>query len=69
MSYNVGVYLLRKLEGTVTVHRHLKEKDVYKGKLLFQNDIFMSSSYFEFDETNEIIITFCSHKKFNFITY
>ena len=41
----------------------IDQKDLSKGLLLFQDDLFTSPSYFEFDEYNEIIITFCATKQ------
>ena len=35
-----------------------------KGKLLFAEDLFFFPSYFEFDDFNKVIITYCSHKKY-----
>lgn len=41
----------------------IDEKDFGKSRLLFQNELFLAPSYFEFDEFNGIIITYCSHKE------
>lgn len=43
--------------------RVIDEKDFGKSRLLFQNELFLAPSYFEFDEFNDIIITYCSHKE------
>lgn len=50
------------LRGAIT-SRMIDQRDLSVGTLLFQDDYFTSPSYFEFDEYNEIIITFCASKQ------
>lgn len=40
----------------------LLAKDVSRATLLFRDEVFLAPSYFEFDEYNRIIITFCAQK-------
>ena len=42
----------------------IDQRDLSEGTLLFQDDYFTSPSYFEFDEYNEVIITFCASKQY-----
>ena len=42
----------------------LVEKDIAKATLLFRDEVFMAPSYFEFDEYNRIIITYCAQKEY-----
>ena len=50
--------------GVGVISSMIDQKDLSKGLLLFQDDLFTSPSYFEFDEYNEIIITFCATKQY-----
>lgn len=55
--------LPHRVSVTLCSHRSaIDERDVSKSRLLFPDDLFMSPSYFEFDEYNEVLITFCAHK-------
>ena len=40
----------------------LRAKDVSRATLLFRDELFLAPSYFEFDEYNRVIITFCAQK-------
>ncbi len=40
----------------------LRAKDVSRATLLFRDELFLAPSYFEFDEYNQVIITFCAQK-------
>ena len=44
--------------------RRFQEKDIAKATLLFRDEVFMAPSYFEFDEYNRIIITYCAQKEY-----
>lgn len=46
------------------IKRELDEGDISHPRLLFTEDQFIAPSYFEFDEYNEVILTFCSPKKY-----
>lgn len=46
------------------IKRELDDGDISHSRLLFTEDRFIAPSYFEFDEYNEVILTFCSPKKY-----
>ena len=62
-SFNVEVFLLSSGFIPTPCIRVLDSKDLSKSILLFRDDLFLAPSYFEFDEYNNIIITFCAHKQ------
>ena len=44
--------------------REIQERNISKSHLLFGSDVFIAPSYFEFDEYNEIIITYCASTQY-----
>lgn len=51
------------------LRREIQDRDISKSRLLFKDDLFIAPSYFEFDEYNEIIITYCADKQLRICYY
>ena len=45
----------------------LESKDIQHSRILFDDDLFLAPSYFEFDEFNEVIITYSASKQYLFL--